>query len=414
MAARDGELHALVLADRPAEHDTLVGILHSPPQHVAAIAQRLGRHQDALGVQSVEQIAEAHPLLPDQVGVGDDEVVDEDLGRIVVDHRLEGSDLQPTAQALAQVDQEHRQPVRLALDLVERGGARQQQHQVGMQRAGGPDLLPVHDEVVALADGARLEAGRVRPGRRLGHAERLHPDLAGGDAGKVAPLLLLATVPQQRSHDVHLRVALARDASAGIDLLEDHRGGAQRQPGAAILFGNKSGQEPGFRQLGYERRGVGGCALQLRPIGIPIFGTEPSDGPAQLGEVFTDAELHAGPVGRRRRVVSHGCVHVPIPLETPTQAVPPWTALYPWPGSCQKPGSGLREWRRPARQDGVSLLRCRHAGGRIRSSRRHHQAARPSRRFRRTPQWRPFSGCHSSPALRPRQSKACSPRCDGS
>jgi hypothetical protein len=47
--------------------------------------------------------------------------------------------------------------------LVARGGAGQQQHQVGMLGARGPDLLAVHHPLVALADGGGAQRRGVGP-----------------------------------------------------------------------------------------------------------------------------------------------------------------------------------------------------------------------------------------------------------
>ena len=60
-----------------------------------------------------------------------------------------------------------------------------------------------------------------------------------GDAGQVALLLRLAAVPQHGAHDVHLRMGGAGIAAAGVDLLQDDAGCAQRQAGAAILLGDE-------------------------------------------------------------------------------------------------------------------------------------------------------------------------------
>ena len=68
----------------------------------------------------------------------------------MVDHRLDRPDLDAVAEVLAQIDEKHREAVGAALDLVDRGRARQQQHQVGMAGARGPHLLPVDHIVVAL------------------------------------------------------------------------------------------------------------------------------------------------------------------------------------------------------------------------------------------------------------------------
>src|SRR5216684_3273182 len=122
-----------------------------------------------------------------------------------------------------------------------------------MAGARGPYLLPADEVIiVAGADRAGLELGRVGAGGRLGDAERLEAQFARGDAREVALFLLGAAVPQERPHDVHLGVALARGAARGVDLLEDDRGGAQWQAGAAILLRDQRGEKPALGQFGDE------------------------------------------------------------------------------------------------------------------------------------------------------------------
>jgi hypothetical protein len=63
--ARDRELHTLILADRAAEHLALAGSPDGPVDEPAAVAHALGRDQDPLGVQAVQQVAEPLALLAD-------------------------------------------------------------------------------------------------------------------------------------------------------------------------------------------------------------------------------------------------------------------------------------------------------------------------------------------------------------
>ena len=143
----------------------------------------------------------------------------------------------PLPTRLADVDQEHREPFGALLHLLDRRRAREQQHQVGMQRARGPDLLAADDiAVVALLHRAGLQLGGVGAGGRLGDAERLQAHFAARDARQVALLLLRAAVAQQRAHDVHLRVALRRRAARDVDLFQDRGGRADRQAGAAVFL----------------------------------------------------------------------------------------------------------------------------------------------------------------------------------
>ena len=191
---------------------------------------------------------------------------------------------------VAEIDQEHRQPVAAPLHLIHRRGARQQQHHVGIQRARGPHLLPGHQIGIAVAHRACLQLRGVRSGGRLGHAERLQPDAAGGDLRQIAALLCLAAVPQQRAHDVHLRVALAGGAAAGIDLLQDHRRRAHRQAGAAVFLRDQRAEEPGLRQLGDEFGRIRLLVFQALPICAGIARADSPHGIAQLGKILADRD----------------------------------------------------------------------------------------------------------------------------
>ena len=78
-----------------------------------------------------------------------------------------------------------------------RVGAYEGEDGVGGVGGGGPDLLAVEDEVVAVADGAGLEGGEVGAGAGLGVA--LGPGgFAGEDGRQVLAALLLAAVEDER------------------------------------------------------------------------------------------------------------------------------------------------------------------------------------------------------------------------
>jgi hypothetical protein len=77
-------------------------------------------------------------------------------------------------------------------------GAGEQVADVGVLAVGGPDLLPVDDEVVTVAHRSRLQRRQVTAGSRL--AEQLAPDvLAGADSGQVARALLLGPEVDERA-----------------------------------------------------------------------------------------------------------------------------------------------------------------------------------------------------------------------
>src|SRR5205823_6197048 len=76
------ELQALVHADRTAEDDALLAVGDRAPERRAPDAQRLHGDEDPLGVQAVEDVLEALPLLPHAVLFGYVQVVDEELAGV--------------------------------------------------------------------------------------------------------------------------------------------------------------------------------------------------------------------------------------------------------------------------------------------------------------------------------------------
>src|SRR5689334_21545961 len=77
--ARDRELHALILADRSAEHHAPLRIRHDTDDEPVTIADALRGYQRALVVETVEDVLEALAFLADQVLGGDLLIVEEEL-----------------------------------------------------------------------------------------------------------------------------------------------------------------------------------------------------------------------------------------------------------------------------------------------------------------------------------------------
>ena len=173
------------------------------------------------------------------------------------------------------------------LRLFLRRGARQQDHQVGIFGAAGPDLLAV-DDVVAIAVllRKRLQRGGVGAAGRLGDAERLQPQLAGGDLRQPFGLLLVAAVPQQRAHGVHLGMAAATIAPGALDLFEDRGRGRQLQAGAAIFFRDQHREIAGLGQRIDEGLRVSHLAVELAPVFAGELRAELGDGFADVGIFF--------------------------------------------------------------------------------------------------------------------------------
>jgi hypothetical protein len=140
----------------------------------------------------------------------------------VVHHGADRADLEALTLRLAHIDDEHRKTVGAFSGLLLRRGPRQQDHQVGIFGAAGPDLLTIDDvAVVAVALGKSFQRGGIGAAGRLGDAECLQPQFAAGDFRQPFRLLLVAAVPQQRTHGVHLGVAAAAIASGALDLFKD-------------------------------------------------------------------------------------------------------------------------------------------------------------------------------------------------
>jgi hypothetical protein len=66
----DRELHALVLADRAAEHDAVLHVGAHAVDEPVAVADAFGGDQGALGIQAVQDVLEALAFLADQVLAG--------------------------------------------------------------------------------------------------------------------------------------------------------------------------------------------------------------------------------------------------------------------------------------------------------------------------------------------------------
>jgi hypothetical protein len=133
----------------------------------------ISRDQRALGVQPIENIAEALAFLADQVLGRNFEIVEEQLAGLVIDHVADRLDRQALPDRPAQIDEEHRQPIGFLADLGQWRGARQKDHQVRMLDAADPHLLAVDDIAIPLADCGRFELRRIRAGRWFGDAHRL-------------------------------------------------------------------------------------------------------------------------------------------------------------------------------------------------------------------------------------------------
>jgi hypothetical protein len=229
-------LHTLVLPNRTSEHDPAIGVVACLSDEPSRIPDAFRADQDALRVHAVEDVAEAAALLAEQVLGRDLEIVEEHLGRRMVDHGPDGLDLQAPAARLPHVDQKDGKPLAFLARPVGRRGPREEQHQVRMLGPRRPDLLAIDHVFVPAAFGGRADRCCIGAGGGFGDAERLQPQRTGGDARQETPLLLVAAVPQHGAHRVHLRMQRPGIAAARMHFLKDGGGNREPQPTAAELF----------------------------------------------------------------------------------------------------------------------------------------------------------------------------------
>src|SRR5438132_252200 len=137
---------------------------------------------------------------------------------------------------------------------------------IRLQHARDEHLPAVDDVPIALAYRRRLELRRVRPGVRLGDAERLKAQVAGRDLRQVLLLLLVRAMPQHGAHDVHLRVTGRGVTAVLVDRLEDQASLGDAEPGAAEFLWNERRHVAGARQLGDERFRVLTLDVEIAPV----------------------------------------------------------------------------------------------------------------------------------------------------
>ena len=290
----DGELDALIGADGAIEDDAFRCVTGRAFYEPVAIANTFGRNQRAFGIEPVEDVTKALPLLPDQTVGGQFQPVEEDLVRLVIYHVAYGADFHAVADGPVKIDEEDGQPLGLLCHLLARGRAGEQDHEVGMLDAADPDLLARDDIAIAPPHRARLEFGGVGAGGRLGHGHRLQADVPACDGRKIALLLLCRAMPQQGVHIVHLPVAGARIATCPIDFLHDDGGFGQPQPRPSVFLGDKGGHPAFARQRFDKFLGIFACFVHLAEIAVAELPHQGAHGRAEFGKVVTRSWDHHG------------------------------------------------------------------------------------------------------------------------
>lgn len=127
-------------------------------------------------------------------------------------------------------------------------------------------LLAVDDVAVAFARGEGFGFGCVGSGGRFSDGERLQAQFSGGDFRQVLLFLRVRTVPQQRAHNVHLRVARAGIRAGTIDLFKNDGSFRHAESAAAVFLWNQRGQATCFGQCADELFRVSRLRLDRLPV----------------------------------------------------------------------------------------------------------------------------------------------------
>src|SRR5262245_57703755 len=147
ISASDRELHALVLPDRSPEQRAIFGILRRLGNKPLGVADAFRSDQNSLGVHARKDVTEPLALLTNQVFCRLAQIVEEDLRRGVIHHGTYRIYCDVCALRQPHVHQKHRKALGTFFCPFLRGGACEQQHQIGMLGARGPDLLTIDDVV---------------------------------------------------------------------------------------------------------------------------------------------------------------------------------------------------------------------------------------------------------------------------
>src|ERR1019366_5734785 len=142
----DRELNPLVASDRLTKDTSVSGIGRRTIYEPSTVTDALRGDEDALGVHGVQNVPKAVSLRAHKTPFGNLQVVEEELVGLVVDHRFQRFDREPTGIALSDVDEEQGEPGRSASILITGCGAGQKQKQVRLLGARGEHLLAVDDK----------------------------------------------------------------------------------------------------------------------------------------------------------------------------------------------------------------------------------------------------------------------------
>src|SRR5882757_2323592 len=184
----------------------------------------------------------------------------------MIHHRADRTNREALSLRLTHVENKDGEPVGLLRNLVARRSARQQQHEVRVFSARRPNLLSIDNITVAAPLGEGLDRACISAAGRLCHPERLQAKLSRRNLWKVALLLLVTAVPEERAHDVHLSVTGGAIAAAVLDFLKNGCAGRQRKACTPIFLGNQGRQVASFRQRSDKLTWIPALSILSSPI----------------------------------------------------------------------------------------------------------------------------------------------------
>src|SRR5215210_6684302 len=161
-----------------------------------------------------------------------------------------------------------------------------------MPGARSPALVPVDNVAVVFPPGGGLDARRLGSGLVLGDAERLQPELAGSYPRQVLTFLFFGTVPEQRTHSVHLRVAGSPVGAGAVDLLQDYRGFDHPQSQPAVLLRDQGTKPSRLGQCPNEFLRIALISIELSPVLVRVLLTNLPHVATYLLLLFGQTEFH--------------------------------------------------------------------------------------------------------------------------
>src|SRR4051794_20230024 len=237
----------LVLGDRAAELNALLGVVAGVLERGAGEAGRGGGERDARAVEDLHEAAEALALRPQPPVVGDEAVGEEQLG---VDDRALAHLAHRPAERDARVVAMHEERRDAAVAAAALDG---REDDVALRDAAvrDPGLLAV--EQVAAVDPLRRRLDRrgVRAGVRLGRRERGHRRRLARQRADPLLLLLLGAEREHRLGEEAVARDEVPDARAAVAelLLHDTPRQDVGHPAAAELLGEHERGQPERRRL---------------------------------------------------------------------------------------------------------------------------------------------------------------------